>query len=1124
MLAGGSEAAITPLGIAGFCSMRAMSTRNDAARAREPALRQGPRRLRHGRGRRDPRARGARARPEARRQDLLRDRRASARPPTRSTSRRPRGEGRRRPALDAARDGGRRPARPRTSTYINAHGTSTPINDPNETAAIKAVLGDRARKVMVSSTKSMIGHLLGASARSRPPSARCRSPATSSTRRATYENPDPQCDLDYVPRSGARGEARRRALEQPRLRRPQRHARVPALLRLTRPQIGSPHRRGLARDPRAPRPGARLRSTSPALDPAAPSALERELEQLDFALLDELVGRALAHPAAQVARPASIAAGASSASRRRRRVATRRCAAARAARSLAARQGRVRARRRRAGLAARASRAQGHVPGHAGPRQDALPGLRGEARAPARGRSGRADPARGHDERRERRGHARLLRASTRFFGLPKDQVRFFTQGMLPAVDETGKARAPRAGTPSSSARTGTAAPCSRSGRAGCSTASQKEGVEELFYFQVDNPARRALRSRLPRLSSQAQRSEFSSKVVAKAGPDEKVGVLAESGRAHGADRVQRPPAGAARGARPDGSLVFSAGNIAIHVLALEFVRRLTRGTSAASVPPRAQEARASRPPTARRREVRRDQVRDLHLRRARGGRERRSSSRSGARTSSPRSRTRPAPTRPRRRERAPVRAAVPACSKAAGVRVPAGRGRRARRPIEISPLFAADAGGARARASATPPRFDWPLYLETIDMTALDRVAVLCGGSSSEHPVSLKTGATMVRSLVRAGFEVTPVVIGKDGDVVDALGRARSRHGLPKEVEGAHPKAVIFGTRARRRDGAGPAGDPGRRHRPPRTRRRGRRDPGFPRDRGSRVHRTRASPTSALAMDKVLLKLVLRSAPACRPPTGSTWAGPTTRGRRSGPAIEARGVGGEARLPARREGADARVLVRRGLRGRPRGPRRLAIRAIAAPRRRSLRREGRRRDRGLVRSRRARAPPPRRSPRSRSSRRRARGSTSRASTPRAARSSGSPRRSPQKTEAEVRRLAARGSCAHRRRRRHPDRHDHREARPRHPRDEHAARDDRDVPGAPGSRGDRLVPRDPADHARRGGVAARGTPRRKDRPTINPRPMNLVLNFSRVLITDRALAPEGGLVPARRSSRGAEQA
>jgi 3-oxoacyl-[acyl-carrier-protein] synthase II len=90
--------------------------------------------------------------------------------------------------------------RPEEVSYINAHGTSTPINDPNETAAIKAVLGDAARKVMVSSTKSMIGHLLGASAAVE--AAVC---ALSIARGVVHptrnlENPDPACDLDYVPK------------------------------------------------------------------------------------------------------------------------------------------------------------------------------------------------------------------------------------------------------------------------------------------------------------------------------------------------------------------------------------------------------------------------------------------------------------------------------------------------------------------------------------------------------------------------------------------------------------------------------------------------------------------------------------------------------------------------------------------------------------------------------------------------------------------------------------------------------------------------------------------------------------------------------------------------------------
>ena len=92
--------------------------------------------------------------------------------------------------------------------YINAHGTSTPINDPVETKAIKSVFGEHAKKLKVSSTKSMTGHLLGAAGGIEaivtvlaihdqffPPTR-------------NLENPDPACDLDYVPIKGYAGRIR----------------------------------------------------------------------------------------------------------------------------------------------------------------------------------------------------------------------------------------------------------------------------------------------------------------------------------------------------------------------------------------------------------------------------------------------------------------------------------------------------------------------------------------------------------------------------------------------------------------------------------------------------------------------------------------------------------------------------------------------------------------------------------------------------------------------------------------------------------------------------------------------------------------------------------------------------
>jgi 3-oxoacyl-[acyl-carrier-protein] synthase II len=96
----------------------------------------------------------------------------------------------------AIRDAG---INPEAVDYVNAHGTSTPFNDKTETMAMKAVFGERAKSLWISSNKSMIGHLLGASG-----AVECV--ATVLTIRngvvpptINYQNPDPECDLDYVP-------------------------------------------------------------------------------------------------------------------------------------------------------------------------------------------------------------------------------------------------------------------------------------------------------------------------------------------------------------------------------------------------------------------------------------------------------------------------------------------------------------------------------------------------------------------------------------------------------------------------------------------------------------------------------------------------------------------------------------------------------------------------------------------------------------------------------------------------------------------------------------------------------------------------------------------------------------
>ncbi|HEY9806929.1 MAG TPA: beta-ACP synthase, partial [Candidatus Obscuribacterales bacterium] len=84
-------------------------------------------------------------------------------------------------------------------SYINAHGTSTPMNDPNETAAIKTALGEHAYKVAVSSTKSMTGHLLGGSGGIEGVATALAVAHDQLPPTINLENPDPACDLDYVP-------------------------------------------------------------------------------------------------------------------------------------------------------------------------------------------------------------------------------------------------------------------------------------------------------------------------------------------------------------------------------------------------------------------------------------------------------------------------------------------------------------------------------------------------------------------------------------------------------------------------------------------------------------------------------------------------------------------------------------------------------------------------------------------------------------------------------------------------------------------------------------------------------------------------------------------------------------
>jgi len=203
MLGGGTEACITALGFGGFDAMKALSTHNeDPAAASRPfdKTRDGfvmgegcgvliLEELQHAK------KRGAKIFCEMAGYGMTSD-------ATHITAPDPKGEGAARCMVNALADAG---IKPEEVTYINAHGTSTPLNDKVETLAIKKALGESvARKVMVSSTKSHMGHLLGAAGGVEAIFCALAIHEGIVPPTINYRHPDPDCDLDYVPNEARR--------------------------------------------------------------------------------------------------------------------------------------------------------------------------------------------------------------------------------------------------------------------------------------------------------------------------------------------------------------------------------------------------------------------------------------------------------------------------------------------------------------------------------------------------------------------------------------------------------------------------------------------------------------------------------------------------------------------------------------------------------------------------------------------------------------------------------------------------------------------------------------------------------------------------------------------------------